>query len=259
MSGWFAVKRGTLEHELFAPEGKWSRYEAWVWFIETAAFKPTVIDIGGKPYTVPRGALCFSQRFLSEKFRWSKKAVTSFLDQLEAHGVIKVSVAQTGTGTKSKRTQITLCNYEKYQSFGTKTEPRGDQKGAKEEQVTNIPPTEGAAAPSNSVVDLSSPTAAVWAVGKAYLAKHQVKNPGALIGGWLKNGTTAVDVLAAIQAADRAGTQDPVPYITEALKPKAQRRFAKHDGPQIGEVREYGNGVRKQYSGVGVGWIPIHA
>lgn len=223
MSGWFAVKRGTLEHELFAPEGKWSKYEAWVWFIENAAFKPTVIDIGGKPYTVPRGALCFSQRFLSEKFRWSKKAVTSFLGHLEAHGVIKICVAQTGTGTKSKRTQITLCNYDKYQSAGTKTEPKGDQKGTKEEQVTNIPPTEGADAPSGLVVDLSSPTAAVWAVGKQYLGRHGVKNPGEMIGKWLKS-ATAVDLIAAIQAADRARTEDPIPYITEALKPKRNGR-----------------------------------
>ena len=89
------------------------------------------------------------------------------------------------------------------------------------EQDNNIPPSEGAVAPVSSVVDLSSPTAAVWAVGKAYLARHGVKNPGANIGLWLKS-VTAVDLLAAIQSADRARTEDPIPYITEVLKPKSK-------------------------------------
>ena len=41
-------------------------------------------------------------------------------------------------------------------------------------------------------------------------------------------------------------------------RPKAANRPGQ-SYPQIGEVREYANGVRKQYQGVGVGWIPIHA
>lgn len=256
MSGWFAVKRGALEHELFQPEGKWSKFEAWAWMIESAAISERSVDIGGKPYPVKRGQLSFSERFLSAKWIWSQKAVQTFLAKLEAHGAIKIELAKTGNGTKSKRTLITLCNYEKYQTPGIKTESRGNQKSIKEEQVTNTPPTEGAAAPSSSVVDLSSPTASVWAIGKAYLSKHKVKNPAAVVGSWLKT-ATAVDVLAAIQAADRTGTQDPIPYITQALKPKAARSFAKHDGPQIGDVRQVGD-IRKQYAGVGAGWLVLY-
>lgn len=219
MSGWYAVKRGTIEHELFAPVGKWSKFEAWTWMIEAAAYKPTVIDIGGKPYTVPRGALCFSQRFLATKFKWSKKALTTFLETLERHNAIKVGVIETGTGTRSKRTQVTLCNYEKYQSSGTKTEPKGDQKGTKEEQETNKNlPTEGAAlsAPEGDAVEVSVLSKAVWAVGKPFLASRGVKNPGAIIGRWLKSSQPA-EVLAAFELAQRVGTQDPIPYITQIL------------------------------------------
>ena len=39
------------------------------------------------------------------------------------------------------------------------------------------------------------------------------------LGRWLKS-AKAETVLAAIEAAEKAGTRDPVPYITEALKPK---------------------------------------
>ena len=31
MSGWFSVKRGMLDHDLFKPDGKWSKAEAWIW------------------------------------------------------------------------------------------------------------------------------------------------------------------------------------------------------------------------------------
>lgn len=134
MSGWFSVKRGVLDHPLLAPQGKWSRAEVWIWMIENAAFKDTIINIGGRPHTVPRGSLCFSERFLSQKFLWSQKALRTFLDALESHGAITQCVAKTGQGTRSKRKQITLCNYEKYQTSGIKTESKRNQNGSKEEQ-----------------------------------------------------------------------------------------------------------------------------
>lgn len=226
MSGWYAVKRGTITHELFAPVGKWSKFEAWNWMLEAAAYKPTVIDIGGKPYTVPRGALCFSQRFLAAKFKWSKKGLTTFLDTLESHGAIKVGVIATGTGTRSKRTQVTLCNYEKYQSAGTKTEPKGDQKGTKDKQVTNnntLPSEENApSAPECTTIEVSVLSKAVWDAGKPFLASRGVGNPGAIIGKWLKASSPS-DILSALEAAQRAGTQDPIPYITARLNGKSSQ------------------------------------
>lgn len=49
-------------------------------------------------------------------------------------------------------------------------------------------------------------------------------------------------------------------WVGNNLKWKAERRPSERQSfPKIGDVREYPNGVVKQYSGVGVGWIPIHA
>lgn len=219
MSGWYAMRRGWLDHEIFAPSGQWSKAEAWVWMVEAACFKPTVIDIGGKPYTVPRGALCYSERFMSDKFKWSRKALQTFLGQLEAHGVIARTVARTGTGTKSKRNQITLCNYEKYQSAGAKSEPKERQKGTKEEQGNK----ETSSLPSEVLPEASQPievsvlSKAVWDAGKPYLAGRGVPNAGAMIGRWLKD-HPPLALLAAIEAAQKSGTHDPIPYINETLK-----------------------------------------
>lgn len=231
------MRRGTLEHEIFAPVGKWSKYEAWAWMIESAAFKETVIDIGGKPYRVSRGSLCFSQRFLATKFNWSKKAVSSFLSQLEAHGAISLSVAKTGTGTRSKRTQITLCNYDKYQGVGAKREPKGGQKGAKEEQGNNIPVGE---ADKSTPPD---PDKIMFESGRRLLAESGISSAkaGQLLGKWRKQSGTA-QVIEALSRAKREGAIEPVAFIEGCLKYQAKQKATDRDGyvssGAFGNIRE---------------------
>lgn len=252
-AGWFAVKRGMLSHPIFHKRP--DRTYVWLWMMDTAAFQDTRQDAAGKPVNVKRGQLLTSYRQIEAATGVGVQVIRTLFKLLEDERAIN-------TDTNNGRLLVTICNYDKYQSPkrddkpAANTEPTQSQHTKETKKQT--PPTEGAAAPSSSVVDLSSPTAAVWAVGKAYLASHDVKNPAGMIGSWLKQ-ATAIELLAAIQAADRSGTQDPIPYISGALKPKPASRFAKHDGPQIGEVREYDNGVRKQYAGNGVGWVILHA
>lgn len=217
MSGWYAMKRGWLEHEMFSPVGRWSKAEAWVWLVENACFKPTSVDLGGKPHSVPRGSLCHSLRFMATKWRWSTKAVQTFLRDLEAHGVVKFSVITGGHGGETRRTQITLCNYHKYQSTGNAQETREKRTGNKEEQgnkeTTSLSEESGDSEP----IRVSLVTTTLWAMGKQYLSQHGIQNSGSLIGRWLKT-SEPLQIIAAIDAAQKSGTQDPIPYITEALK-----------------------------------------
>jgi hypothetical protein len=224
VSGWFSIKRGALDHELMRPQGKFSRFEAWVWIIESAAYADTTIDLGGKPFTVKRGCLCFSERFLSAKWRWSRKAVTTFLGQLQAHGSIAISVAQNGAGTKSKRSHITVCNYERYQNGGAKTEPKGSQKGAKEEQDLPLAYARGAeTAPVLSDTDL-------YRLGKQVLGKSA--------GGVITKLKAQEGIPRAIgilqQAAEKA---DPMEWIVAALKPKRTPHDEKLAAWGIGDAK----------------------
>lgn len=243
--GWFALRRGTLEHEIFAPKGAWTRFEAWVWMIEAAAYRPKTIDIGGKPYTVERGCLCFSQRFLAAKFKWSKKAVTTFLEHLEAHGAIKIGVAKTGNGTRSKRTQVSLCNYDKYQATGAKTDPKGDQKGTKEEQVNNIPV--GEASPSGD------PKSIIFGSGLALLQRAGLTERQArgLLGKWCKDHGDAA-VIDALGRAQREGAIDPVAFIGGCF-----RFQAKKAAPSIGDMRVTRTGKRQEFIGGELGWVNV--
>jgi len=65
---------------------------------------------------------------------------------------------------------------------------------------------------------------AFWATGKAYLAEHEVRNPGGLIGKWCRDfgqGETA----KAITAAQLERAVEPVAYIERIL-----RKASKDDG-----------------------------
>lgn len=225
MSGWFAVKRGALFHDLLKPQGKYSRFEAWIWLLENACYEPTEIEIGGRPYMVPRGSCCFSMRFIAQKWRWSRTAVETFLGQLEKVGTVEVTEPRTGPSRSQRRSQVTICNYDKYQFDRAKEEAKNRAKNrAEEEQDNNITldsslrsESKGADAP----IEFSIITKMVWEAGKQYLSQHNVKNEGGLIGRWLKT-YKPIEILNAIEAAQKSGTQDPVPYITQALKPSTQ-------------------------------------
>lgn len=216
MSGWFSVKRVMLDHPIFHKRP--DRTYIWLWMLKTAAYQDTRQDAGGKPVEVKRGQLLTSYRQIEDATGVGMQVIRTLFRLLSDERSIN-------TDTSNGRLLVTISNYDKYQrgssqaNTATNTEPTQSQHT--KETSKQIPPSEGAVAPLNPVVDLSSPSEAVWAVGKAYLARHGVKNPGANIGLWLKS-VTPVDLLAAIQAADRARTEDPIPYITEVLKPKSK-------------------------------------
>jgi hypothetical protein len=131
--GYVAVHRSIWDHDVFEP-APFSEREAWLWLVSSAAWKPTKVRVGYKMIALGRGDLSFSERFLAEKWRWSKTKVHRFLALLESETMITRNLDQG-------LNQITICNYDKYQSPWTsqRTEngPETDQKRTKEEEVNN--------------------------------------------------------------------------------------------------------------------------
>jgi uncharacterized protein YdaU (DUF1376 family) len=92
------------------------------------------------------------------------------------------------------------------------TEPEPER----EHSVANA--TDGdAVSESLPTVEVNLISKAVWDAGKPFLASRGIPNAGAMIGRWLKS-HPPLALLQAIEAAQRSGTHDPIPYITEALK-----------------------------------------
>ncbi len=255
MSGWYAMKRGWMDHEIFHSAEPYTRREAWIWLVENACYAPTQVDIGGKPHTVPRGSLAFSERFLSAKWGWSKTAVRTFLRQLEDHGVVEVSVVETGPGARAKRNQISLCNYDKYQNGETKSQPKENQNETKEEQVNNIPVGTGADAPAAGRPDAKKPDIAKQAfdAGVQLLSDAGIpeKKARSLVGKW-RSANGAEAVLVALGRAQREGAIEPVSFIEGCLKFSEKQRK-----PEPGEVRII-QGRRKVYRAFD-GWVPEYA
>ena len=244
MSGWFAVKRGITEHPVF--KGDMAKIGFFLWLMENAAYKAVEIDIGGKPYTVPRGSLCFSQRFMASKAGMTVKSLRTFLSALESHGIISIQVVQTGTARETTRTQVTLCNYEKYQSMGNNRETTGKQPGNKEEQGNNIP-VGGADAPDPDKVLFDSGVRLLTAAGILE------KNARQMLGKWRRDhGTEAV--IAAIGMANREGAVEPKAFMEGCLKFRAKK--AK---PEIGQTRTTPDGRKQVYVNHYDGWVQEYA
>lgn len=132
MSRWVRVQADILDHPLFANSER-SESDAWLWLITNAAWSPTHHRIGNDVVPVPVGSVFVTLRGLAKEWNWkSEKRVRTFLRVLENHEMI---VTKTDAG----KTQVTICNYSKYQESGRTQDADRTQDGRT--KYTNTPNT----------------------------------------------------------------------------------------------------------------------
>jgi hypothetical protein len=144
-AGHFKVSRSSFDHPmLFGDDRPYSPFEAWLWLISNAAWRPMQVLVRNGRATelvdLERGQLSYSRSFLCRAWRWtSDKTVRTFLGKLRQERMI---VLQTG----QLQTVITIRNYDIYQSVGDLSGPAngptmGQQRasnGPEEEEIINI-------------------------------------------------------------------------------------------------------------------------
>lgn len=142
--GWFSMHRGWRDNPIF--RGEFSRADAWIWLIEHAAWKPSRTRIKGATIELARGELSFAQRFLAEKWGWSKSRVDRFIAELREEGMIETRTKNGATADHAAgqgQCIISICNYAKYQDVGApgrgNDEPHngataGQQRGEEEQR-----------------------------------------------------------------------------------------------------------------------------
>jgi hypothetical protein len=116
--GFYQMARGWQDNPLFG-NAEYSERDAWVWLVEHAAWRPTKLRVKGVVIDLIRGQLCFAQRFMAEKWRWSKSRVDRFLKRLSAESMISIcskNGATAGHPAGQGQSVISICNYDKYQS-----------------------------------------------------------------------------------------------------------------------------------------------
>ncbi len=107
--GFVTLSRKYFFHHFWGETRSFSRAEAWLDLVQTAAFASGKRVISGNVVDIPRGGLVASVRWLSDRWKWSNTKVCLFLDCLEAEGMI----------SREKRhgnTVVFLCKYEEYNS-----------------------------------------------------------------------------------------------------------------------------------------------
>jgi hypothetical protein len=130
--GYVRVYRRTWEHAMFRDE-PYTRREAWLWLISEAAWKPTQVRIwpipgrAGVVINLERGQVAHAERFLAEKWGWSRSKVRRFIRDLTSERMVSRATAQPAAQAISV---LTICKYDEYQPDRSDDGPASDNETA---------------------------------------------------------------------------------------------------------------------------------
>ncbi len=105
--GHISIHRAILSHHLW-DKNKKTKFEAWIYILMRASWRPKKIVFGYQVVHVERGEFVTSQKELCEALRWSRESVRSLLKLLVSDEMISLE-------TKPRYSVITICKYDTYQ------------------------------------------------------------------------------------------------------------------------------------------------
>lgn len=144
--GFITIKRGILSHPIVGAVKPFSVYEAWQWLLFEAAYKARRVNVGGVVVHHNRGQLSHSERFLAEKWGWSKSKVHRFLRRLETELMVNLC--------KDHETNlITICNYDEHQLGRTADEPASEPQTGPAADQQRTKDKEG----KKEIIDIDTP------------------------------------------------------------------------------------------------------
>ena len=117
--GWIKLHRQIQDNIIWTSE-PFSRGQAWVDLLLLANHKRGVLYVRGNKVEVKRGQVGWSQKKLSERWKWSRGKVQRFLNDLENEHQIE---QQKNTVTSL----IAITNYEEFQDTDSKRTADGQQ------------------------------------------------------------------------------------------------------------------------------------
>jgi len=107
--GWIRLHRQITDCWVWDDDEPYTKAQAWIYLLMIVNHTEAKTYFDGDIITVNTGQRITSIRKLADKFKWSRTKVTHFLSLLEQDNMVKVE-------SDSKKTLITVINYEKYQS-----------------------------------------------------------------------------------------------------------------------------------------------
>ncbi len=120
MSGWIKTHRTIQQHYLWQDK-PFAKGQAWIDILLLANHKDNKFMLGNELLDVERGSFITSEIKLMERWGWSKSKVRNFLSMLEKDSML---VKKTDT----KKTTLTVLNYDVWQDSETTKEPQKDHE-----------------------------------------------------------------------------------------------------------------------------------
>ena len=119
------LNRRFFNHYLWEERRVFSRAEAFLDLIRSAAFEEGKRMVKGILVNVPRGGIVASERFLSDRWMWSRTKVRAFLDMLQSDSMIVLQKDQ-------ENTIVILCKYDTYNPKDSPEKPHKDHEKTRE-------------------------------------------------------------------------------------------------------------------------------
>ena len=116
MKGYIKLYRQITENDLWFSE-KFTKSQAWIDLLMLARHDSGLVTIRGIDIKLNPGQLCYSQLSLAERWRWDRKTVKKFLNQLKKREMVDIKISKVTTITSIK-------NWLSYQGVDNKTDNR---------------------------------------------------------------------------------------------------------------------------------------
>jgi len=116
VKNWFRLNRSIFDNELWLIE-PFDKCRAWIDMIGNANYEDGSIFIRGNEVKVKRGQLAWGERFMANRWKWSRNKVRGYMQYLSKRQQI---VPQNNNVISL----YTIVNYEKYQSERIKKVPQ---------------------------------------------------------------------------------------------------------------------------------------
>lgn len=119
--GWICLYRQIRDSWIWK-ESKFDKAHAWIDLLLSANHEIKKVPLGNAIEIVERGSFITSEQKLSERWGWSRHKVRNFLEMLQNDSMIVLN-------KNTKRTAITIVNYNVYQELPTTKEQQKNSVG----------------------------------------------------------------------------------------------------------------------------------
>ena len=112
MKGYIKLHRSSMDSHLYFAE-TFTKWQAWTDLLLLANHAPRTVSVRGIMVHLSRGEVLAGERFLADRWRWSRGKVRRFLSYLSSETVHQIVPQKSNVCGI-----ISICNYETYQGNG---------------------------------------------------------------------------------------------------------------------------------------------